>query len=647
MRLCLIIVIITFFAADSVFSNSITMQHVDSLINYGASISSSRHREAIKILDSARILSQNIGYRRGEAEAIRKKGIALFYAINYKEALELFLKSKTIFEDISDSIGIGDANNMIAIVYSYHGLDAKALEIDLGNLALREKINDTAGISGSLNNIGVGLKNLNRFEEALSYYKRAIEFEICKVQIDSIALSRYYDNLGSLYLRLQYIDSAKNFIDKSLDIRLIINDRQGIKNSYEALGEYYYHLKDYKKAKINQERALTIAYEIGIVYEIESITFRLSQTLAKLGEYKKAYDVAVINLQMLDSMRSQEKNDLLTKLEVQKALASEKKIQQLLIEKNEAEKQIEIDKAKNIKITFIIAITLLIIIFTITWINLKNNKKHNKILLQKNNEITSQNEEILAQHEEIAYQNQILEQLNTEKDKFFSIIAHDLKSPFSGFLGLTKTLAENHDSFSSEELREYAISMQESAMNLYKLLENLLEWSRMQRGMIEFNQETIDLKFLIQQNINIQKEVSKQKEIELIDKVSENTFVHIDIPMINTVFRNLLSNAIKFTQNSGKIEIGTKYLETYPNYITVYIKDSGIGMDDEILTNLFKIDYNVSRVGTNNEPSTGLGLLLCKEFIEKQGGKIWAESQLGQGSIFYFTLPKVLNLSIL
>ncbi len=232
-----------------------------------------------------------------------------------------------------------------------------------------------------------------------------------------------------------------------------------------------------------------------------------------------------------------------------------------------------------------------------------------------------------------------LEHTNSEKDKFFSIIAHDLKSPFSGFLNLTKIMAENYNDLTTEEIQELSVAMYESADNLYKLLENLLEWSRMKRGVMQFNPENCNLNLLVDQNIKIQYEVAKQKEIEITSKFEGEFHVSADIPMVNTIIRNLTSNAIKFTPQKGKIEIGA--IESKEDgKIHVYVKDSGIGIPQKILNNLFKIDQKVSRPGTHNEPSTGLGLLLCKEFVEKNGGDIWVESIDGKGSTFRFSLPK-------
>jgi len=240
---------------------------------------------------------------------------------------------------------------------------------------------------------------------------------------------------------------------------------------------------------------------------------------------------------------------------------------------------------------------------------------------------------------ELSNAKEELEHTNSEKDKFFSILAHDLKSPFSGFLGLTQLFANDIDSFTKDELQEIGKNMQDSANNLYKLLDNLLQWSRIQRGKIEYNPENFLLNALIDQNLKLQSEVARQKEIELINLVPDNSFVFADIPMINTVVRNLLSNALKFTPRGGNIQVGIAK-DSNEAMIKLFVQDSGIGMPSKIKDNLFKIDQKISRPGTENEPSTDLGLLLCKEFILKNKGEIHVVSKVGFGSVFYVTLPR-------
>lgn len=233
--------------------------------------------------------------------------------------------------------------------------------------------------------------------------------------------------------------------------------------------------------------------------------------------------------------------------------------------------------------------------------------------------------------QKIREQNEALKRINKEKDKFFSIIAHDLKSPFNGLLGLTELMAKEMNTFTNEEIQNIASKLNQSANNLYRLLNNLLEWARMQRGVTKFIPININLKLLIAGTVDLYSELSASKGVDLIDKTEEDIIIKADISMIETVLRNLISNSIKFTNEGDKIIISA---EKNDNTVTISVKDTGIGMKKEIATNLFKIDKVTVRNGTNNEPGTGLGLLLCKEFVEKHNGIIQVRSEEGIGSEF-------------
>jgi len=227
--------------------------------------------------------------------------------------------------------------------------------------------------------------------------------------------------------------------------------------------------------------------------------------------------------------------------------------------------------------------------------------------------------------------------INAEKDKFFSIIAHDLRNPFSGFLGLTEIMVEELPGLTMEEILDISLSMKNSATNLYSLLENLLEWASMRQGLIPFMPKLIQLHTVMDDSIKFIHESAKSKEIEIISNVPDSIAVFADKNILQTVIRNLVSNAVKFTPKGGKINIHCKVATD--NCVEIAVMDSGIGISAAMIDNLFRLDVKTNRKGTNGEPSTGLGLLLCKEFVEKHGGRLWVESKEGNGSTFYFTIP--------
>ncbi|MEI6435671.1 MAG: ATP-binding protein [Bacteroidota bacterium] len=238
---------------------------------------------------------------------------------------------------------------------------------------------------------------------------------------------------------------------------------------------------------------------------------------------------------------------------------------------------------------------------------------------------------------EIILKNEQLTQANIEKDKFFSIIAHDLRSPFNAFLGLTRLLVEELDTFSLKELQQIALSMRNSAANLFGLLENLLEWSRLRRGVTDFKPETFLLKSFGAESLSSVLEPITKKGIEIRYEIPENIEVYADRYMLGSTLRNLVSNATKFTHTGGVITFTAK--SKSDNSVEISINDTGIGMNRKMIENLFRLDEQTNRKGTEGESSIGLGLIICKEFIEKHGGKLWVESDEGKGSTFSLSLP--------
>jgi PAS domain S-box-containing protein len=229
-----------------------------------------------------------------------------------------------------------------------------------------------------------------------------------------------------------------------------------------------------------------------------------------------------------------------------------------------------------------------------------------------------------------------LRELNATKDKFFNIVAHDMKNPFTSLLGSTELLHDNIHKMEPETIRKLAQIMNDSAKSGYAILLNLLDWSRSQTGLIKLNPEKLNLKSLIDKNISEQKLYSSNKQINLYSSDKEDMIVFADKNMINTVLRNLISNGIKFTHKGGKVVVGATITG---NEVIISVKDTGIGISEENINKLFRIDTRFQLPGTDKEQGTGLGLKLCKEFIEKLNGKIWVESIENKGSDFKFSIP--------
>jgi PAS domain S-box-containing protein len=239
--------------------------------------------------------------------------------------------------------------------------------------------------------------------------------------------------------------------------------------------------------------------------------------------------------------------------------------------------------------------------------------------------------------EEIRLKNEELKTVNLEKDKFFSIIAHDLRNPLSAFLSLSELLVEELPGMTTVELEKIAIDMRDASANLFNLLENLLEWSRINRGLIRFSPESAQLNRLVNESLTTITDYATKKNIGIISNISSDIKVYTDINAFHTILRNLVSNAVKFTPSGGKIFISASQNDA--ESVEISVKDSGIGMSCEMIDKLFKLDAQINRKGTEGELSTGLGLILCKDFINMHEGRLRIESEEGKGSVFIFTIP--------
>lgn len=268
-------------------------------------------------------------------------------------------------------------------------------------------------------------------------------------------------------------------------------------------------------------------------------------------------------------------------------------------------------------------------------------EEQNQILQNMNTTLEEQVQERTAELEsqkiELKQKNTQLKELNASKDKFFSIISHDLRNPFTTMLGFAQLLKQNLNRYSKEEVTHRVERIYASAERLYTLLENLLTWSQLQRGVMQYTPETINLQTMVKENIDLFVAQAEQKKITLSTDIQGKISAYADYSMVNTILRNLLSNALKFTPKGGQVTLSAR---EDGQYIEIATADTGIGIAVAEIPYLFRSDTQYTQPGTNGEKGTGLGLTLCQDLVEKNRGKIWVESENGKGTIFRFTLPK-------
>jgi signal transduction histidine kinase len=309
---------------------------------------------------------------------------------------------------------------------------------------------------------------------------------------------------------------------------------------------------------------------------------------------------------------------------------------------------IEIQKQKNVNNSLLVITLILILIisllsfYAIIVLRRKivtqiSELSETNIIIKENEEnLIQQNEEISALLDNLKETNNELQELNATKDKFFSIIAHDLRNPFNLILNFSELLAKKVDNYSPIQIKEFAQITYDSAKNTYKLLENLLSWARIQTGSINSVPENICPSELLIEIINIYEPIANNKKVKLETVIHSDNSIFADKEMVNAILRNLITNAIKFSYPDKTVKIEIKKQD---KNLLFTISDTGIGIGPEYVEKIFNIDSKLSKTGTVGESGTGLGLVLCKEFVEKNNGKIWVESKVGEGSSFKFTLP--------
>jgi signal transduction histidine kinase len=463
--------------------------------------------------------------------------------------------------------------------------------------------------------------NENVFDKALGHYKSALD--IFRRINSPLREAECLNAIGDIYLMQSNANKAYDNYVVALDIIKDIKNAQGqLAALYNSVGRYYLNENNPERALANLRLANPLAQSSQNQELVQETYGLLSKAFKAVGDYKNALEYSEL-FKALDDFLQKEKNDR-SILKMQSRYAINQK-QSLIdqLELNRIQKEFELEEEKRFKNFLIIMVALiaiiLLLIFTLFILQRKNNSK----LKAANLKVKAQNDE--------------LEDLNATKDKFFSIIGHDIKGPLNSLTSFSGLLMNHTSSLSTEEIQMLAQDLDKSLKNLFSLLENLLQWSRSQTGNIEFTAEEFDLTEMLNENKKLLERQAENKSIGIEVKNTKPVKAKAHPNSISTVIRNLLSNAIKFTEENGQIKMG---IVEEKNYYVVKIADNGVGMPKDVANKIFRIDTKHSTQGTAKEKGTGLGLILCKEFVEKNGGEIWVKSEEGKGTIFSFSIPK-------
>jgi signal transduction histidine kinase len=576
------------------------------------------YENAITNFVKALSIEDSLGLRN--QQAVTYIGIATVFEIvgDYPKSAELLDAAMEInqqFNDIKTRVVI---LNMLGKINAARGHIDDAFDNYKHVLKDQAELGEPQIEAEALFNIGHLHRLQGDFAKSLDYHKQALTIRRSIEDKRNEALS--LNDIGELYRLMKNNEKALANHVVALEIRQRLKDQRGIAESYNNIGAIYYYQKIFDRAVANLELALAAARESGDQNQILKSDEFLSLCYKEMGDYQKALayrDEYVL----MSELSQQEKNeqrllDIQSRYEIVK---KETQIEKLETIRAQREKQLR-DEERFRYILFALIGLGLVVVVLVLYLYVLKRRSHT---------------ELTAVNNKVQQQNLELQDLNATKDKFFSIISHDLKGPLNSLTSFSALLINHTDSLTKEEITLLAKDLDKSLKNLFALLENLLEWSRSQTGNIEFKPEAFDLQELLELNKELLGAQAQNKQISIVNNSIGHLVVNAHKHSVNTVVRNLVSNAIKFTPAGGTISMK---ITADRNTATVSIQDTGVGMNKEIQEKLFRIDTKHSTRGTADEKGTGLGLILCKEFIEKNGGKIWVESEPGKGTSFYFTL---------
>jgi signal transduction histidine kinase len=586
--------------------------------------------------------------------------------LKYDLALEYHNLSLGIKQKLGDTIGISYSYGNIGLIFSEQGKFDKALIHFYNSLRLKESLKDKYGMANSYGNIGVIYLKIKSYDQALANLERSLAlFEEVKNNtgiaesllylsdiyarqnqlpkaIESLnrCLSIYQDKgnmkgmaesylkLGKVYILKKQGHIAHDFYLKSLELYQNLNHQPGVVETKIALSDYYFNQSDYETAKLQLLSAIKLATPLGLKeFELEALKI-LIQIYHNEENYYKTSHLLFKAAELSDSLNAKRREKEIAQIQMQNEF--DKKLLTREFENNriafEAEQRIK--QFQLIRNLLIGGLIILMVLLIIIWRKSYKTTRQNKILDLQQQQITEQLVTLEAQKKALLMANET-------KNKFLTIIGHDLRYPFNAIISFVSLITDSNTRPNPQQLQKYLLLIKESGTNAQSLLENLLEWARNQSGELQAKKEKVSLNYIIRGNILLIKELAEQKQIRIIEDLEEsNPQVVIDKNMINTVLRNLLSNAIKFNKPGGSVLIKTTSFE---NEIKITIRDTGIGIPPEQLSQLFEPNSNLQ--DRNSSGTTGLGLILCKEFLEKHQQELRVESTLNEGTAFWFYLP--------
>ena len=535
----------------------------------------------------------------------------------YDDAFFYFTQSHRVASAASDTFRMLIALHNVGRVFKELGQYDQALDHLYLSKKMSEERNDAVGIPYGLDEIGDVLLRKNQYDSALVMLTESLR--LTRILHEHVLEPRVLTKIATVYLRKNDFKNAKVHYDSAFALHAKTKNRFGMAEVELGRGIVLTKEGNYEEALAKVENSVQIAKGLNArVLEIKCFN-QLSVLWEKKGDFKKALEYYKQYKLLEDTLFSQEMQGKLLRDQIRfETEARDSQIEAL--SRKQARQEDALKKQEFVRNILVVVMALSGILLITVYRSGQRRRKINMLLLQHQDEMERRSEE--------------LERLNQVKDKFFSIISHDLRSPINALAGLLDLLDKG--AVKPEEMHKHTQELKIRFNHTRTLLNNLLDWTLLQMDKLNLQAAKINLHRIVEENIQLLSSI-QGKNIKVVNDVPSNAIGFADSNTINLVIRNLMTNAIKFTNDGGQVTVAAR--EHGAEWL-VSVQDNGVGIKQEVLEILFDKTAPYTTRGTANEKGTGLGLILCKEFVEKNGGKIWAESEEGSGSTFWFTLPK-------
>jgi signal transduction histidine kinase len=559
------------------------------------------------------------GTRADSAKCSRLTGLIYLKMAWYDKALENFMKAHQLFGELRDTSNQARSLMNIGIVHDYLGNKPMSLSYYNKALDLYKRTNNESGIANCELNIAILLSKQKQFAKACEYLISAAG--IYEKTGNTSNLAAAYINLGLTYKKLGNYSLAIDYLNRAYEISVKYDITFYICNFHLNMGEIMLDLHQREKAYEHLSKAVILSKKLeNKEFEVRAYEF-LSDYSAAKGNYQLAYTYLNKSKQINDSILNAETTEKVNQIQYHYEIAKREADNNKLVRQN-LNKELQLSK-KNL---FLFILSIIIVFIGVLVVILVN---QNRIKRRANRQLEAQNDLIESQRDELI-------KLNASKDKFLSILAHDIRNPLSSIFGISELLVSDYHKLTEKEKMVFTQDIHTLSENLFEIINTLLTWSTSQSGMISYRPTTFKFNELCNKSISALQTVAKQKDIKLVNRADDSLLVIADENMIYSVLQNLLNNAIKFSFPGTDICVETRHTD---GFASVSVTDSGIGLTPESQAKLFLYDQHFMSKGTAGEVGTGLGLILCKDFVEKNGGTIRVKSEVSKGSTFVFTIP--------